>query len=244
MPKTLVYVTDLFGGPTEWFLPGADHYIVPTERMKEAGVRAGLATSQLSVRRLPTASKGTPSRPDSSQRLAILVVGGSEGAGPMEAICLGLARVSADITVVAACGHNERLRRRLTAAASPNLSALAYVPSLVDKYCQFHLIITKPGSLSLMELVDRDVPFLMMAGIPGIESSASRTLAEFQGMRPLASRRHARLVVDRSGRLAPSAQRAVSGLSALSAALPHKYLSLGDLNRLARAQHVVQTPVS
>jgi hypothetical protein len=89
-PVTVV-VTDLFGGPAEWFEPGADRYMVPTVHMRTAALRRGRCDREVLVRRLPTrlssaaASGPRPARRPGARPRA-LVVGGADGAGPLRRV--------------------------------------------------------------------------------------------------------------------------------------------------------------
>jgi processive 1,2-diacylglycerol beta-glucosyltransferase len=170
---TVVLVTDLFGGPHEWFLPGAHKYIVPTKHMESMGKSCGIADSRLLRRRLPTVVSRLPPQAtwtaNEYVELRILVVGGSEGLGPLEDVAIDLLRSSRPMSITVGCGDNERLRKRLQ-SKHRDLTVKGFVPSLASTYADYDLVVTKPGSVTLMELLHQNVPFILLPGILGIEA--------------------------------------------------------------------------
>lgn len=181
--RIVVVVTDLFGGPREWFLAGADRYIVPTDEVARQATDRGLASSRVLVRRLATSSINRETQDvvtsafssPGEHKPRILVVGGAAGVGPIEKVVIGLraSGVPLDITVV--CGHNQDLFDAVTKLGMTT-NALRSVPDLAAQFRRFDLVITKPGSMTVMELLDSSVPFCLMTGIPGIEAANTRYL--------------------------------------------------------------------
>jgi processive 1,2-diacylglycerol beta-glucosyltransferase len=176
IPAT-VLVTDLFGGPTEWFLPGARRYIVPTGFMNQQAAAHSLADESVLTRRLPTMlPRDEAVSFDNSCRLKVLVVGGSGGIGPIEAVASGLAKSGLEASITLVCGTNRRLEEKLRRRFGGRFEVQGFVRGLGRRLRKFDFVVTKPGSASLMELFESAVPFAMMPGIPGIEDGNEREL--------------------------------------------------------------------
>lgn len=207
-----VVVTDLFGGPAEWFEPGADRYVVPSVHMRAAALRRGRGGGEVIVRRLPTRmNRKVTSKLADPRR--VLVVGGTDGAGPLRRIAAGLAGA---YRVTLLCGTNERLRKAL-----PGVEVIGYVDDLPARLGEYDVVVTKPGSVTIQELVDGGVPFALLPGIPGIEHGNARTVSRILGLPVVRTARGARRIVARA--VPPDA---------LDRELPSERLSLDDLTRL------------
>lgn len=161
-----------------------------------------------------------------------LLTGGGEGAGGLARRAAVILRSSADIQVVAVCGRNLRLRRRLTrlaARAGGRLTVLGFVDNMPDWLRCADVVIAKAGPGTIAEAACCGVPLLLTSHLPGQErgnvrlvtrAGAGRTAARRgQLARELASLRRdpATLAAMRtaSARLAsPGAAAAVAALLA------------------------------
>lgn len=187
-----VLVTDLFGGPLEWFQVGAHRYIVPSIEMKAAAVSKGVPESAIFLRRLPTLV--TPSigggrvRNEQAPLVRVLLSGGSEGAGPMRLVTNVMAGLAHRFSLTVACGHNGVLKKEIAALDDPRIDAQGYICNLPLMFKEYDLILTKPGSVTIMELLDSAVPFLLMSGIFGIEHGNAKKISEYLAV-PILRRR-------------------------------------------------------
>lgn len=223
----VVLVTDLFGGPLEWFAPGAHRYVVPSMDMWHEARRRGVPERDLLLRRLPTLAGPAPSsaRPAPGGPLRILVVGGADGVGPIRRVVAGLAGRDRQVTVV--CGRNLRLRASLARRALPGVRTLGFVDDLPALVGEHDLVVTKPGSVTVQELLDRGVPFLLLPGIPGVERGNARRISRLLGLPMLRGARDARRLIDRLTlfELARAAGR-------VDAELPEAPLTVDDLSTM------------
>jgi len=237
--QTVVLITDLFGGPPDWFLPGAHKYIAPTHVMERTALERGIPSERILVRRLPTLCSRRPLGNrwgvEQASELRVLVIGGSAGVGPLEAAMRGLARANRHTSVSVVCGHNKRLRARIV-RSNGQVKTLGFVDTMADRWQDFDLVVTKPGSVTLMELFDAEIPFILMPGIPGIEAGNSYalkrdTLPEIGGVdraqRVIESFIHEDLSLSTLG------QRWMASLVSLRDALPANRLTLAELARSA-----------
>lgn len=189
--RTIVVVTDLFGGPDEWFLPGADQYVVPSPAMRDAAIRNHVPPHRILERRLeilkvPGANNMPRVRCGNRHAISgvirILIAGGSGGVGPLRAIAEGMLDSSLPVDVTVACGTNDKLACRIRGMRRNNLHALSFDPRLSRRLADFDLVVTKPGSVSLMEVIGCDALLLLAPGIPGVERANTVTLVSHHGI--------------------------------------------------------------
>jgi hypothetical protein len=232
--RTVVLVTDLFGGPDEWFTPGADQYFVPTEHMAAMARARNIEPDRIMVRRLPTLVADTPSEPrwsaDRTKALRILVIGGSEGLGPLKAVTEGILCSRHHVSVTVVCGNNSRLQKRLQRSRA---LILGFVPEVAITYRDYDLVVTKPGSVTLMELIQQNVPFVLLPGIAGIEAGNTRLFKAAHV--PLVSGRSAartlpESLVNEDLSLSSRGASWVDTLHAMHDALPIDYLTIEDVS--------------
>lgn len=178
--RICVYTTDLFGGPLEWFTPGADLYVVHSNANRRVALRQGVPPGRILVRSLvPISVDEVAGNERDGEAVRMLVVGGSEGAGPIRAVVEGFlgSEPSRSLAMTVVCGHNITLRRKLADLENrDNLVVTGYVKDLSKAFKCYHLVITKPGSLSIAELASQGAAFMLMPGIAGIERPNARRL--------------------------------------------------------------------
>lgn len=233
--RVVVLVTDLFGGPREWFRHGADRYVVPSRDMFTMAQTMGVPTTRLVLRRLPTDAAATKSvfALDGRSELRVLLSGGSEGAGPMRSIVRAILRDSVPVSLTVSCGHNRRLQDELLASTNGEIEVLGYITDLPKLFSEYDLIITKPGSITLMEIVDARVPFVLMPGIPGIERGNESKLGRYTGVPVVRRAADISRVLAAARGLTPGAIRLRSGLLAglnrIAEEMPERAFSLADV---------------
>lgn len=226
-----VMPTDLFGGPKEWFLGDGAQYFVGSKQMRDLARAAGIAPGAVQLRRIPTIARPAPQSLDALRVKSVLVVGGSEGAGPLRAVAKGVRLALPDVSLTIACGYNGRLRRHLEKTMPPRV-VRGYIPRLGADLSTFDLVISKPGSATIMELLDTSKPFLLMRGIPGIESAnAATTMPDkdyvLQGVHH--TKRVLRQLVSPGGALTPEGIRLYQYTCDLGTRLPDRRLTLADI---------------
>jgi 1,2-diacylglycerol 3-beta-galactosyltransferase len=169
-------VTDLARLHASWREPGADLVLVPSAAAAgqvEAGrcLPVGLPVEG----RLRLWRRGT-GRPEPAGPAAggfvVLLAGGAEGCGGMARRAAAVLRAFADVQVVAACGRNERLRRRLSARAlraGGRLTVLGYVGNFADWLGWADVVVTKAGPAIIAEAACCGTPLLLTSHLPGQE---------------------------------------------------------------------------
>jgi 1,2-diacylglycerol 3-beta-galactosyltransferase len=102
-------------------------------------------------------------------RFVVLVVGGGEGSGGMGRQVEALVERFDDITVVAVCGRNQRLRRRLDRLASFRLIVTGFVDDLAQWMSAADVLVTKAGPGTIAEAACCGTPLILTSFLPGQE---------------------------------------------------------------------------
>jgi processive 1,2-diacylglycerol beta-glucosyltransferase len=106
-------------------------------------------------------------------KFTILVVGGGFGVGPIEEIIKIAGGISEKIQIVAVCGHNENLARRLR-ALKPTLKAdlkiLGFVNNVYEYMEVAEVLISKSGGITVSESLAKELPLIVIAPIIGQET--------------------------------------------------------------------------
>ncbi|CEM14063.1 unnamed protein product [Vitrella brassicaformis CCMP3155] len=194
-------VTDLGGAHPSWFHPGVDLCFVPSQPVREIALQEGIKPDQMRQYGLPI-RRGfwqQEKRPKGEIRDKLgltkgvptcLVVGGGEGVGGLDKVvdalvaCLGTKPF--DSEVVAICGKNGALRRRLERkycddAANANngyprmrprnvsVKPHGFVTNMEDFMAAADCIVTKAGPGTIAESAIRGLPIMLSSYLPGQE---------------------------------------------------------------------------
>ncbi len=234
--RVTVVATDLFGGVPEWFRPGAHRYIVASELMARTAIESGVDPERVLLRRMPAlavSADRTAAPAVMAPIRRVLVVGGKTGAGPIMPAVSGLVGLNRGLAIEVVCGTNHALKARLERQFGSEVGCHAVVPELYRRYRDFDLVITKPGTATLMELVTMRVPFFIIRGIPGIEGRNAQIVGKLIGMPPARSARDIqnlmRELLDHDGTLTASGRAWLANLEALREMLPDRAISWADL---------------
>lgn len=178
----MIVVTDLAEFHRGWSFPRADLTVVPSERAFAECRRHKVPAGRLRVLGLPVNLRFRPPAPGEKealrrrygldeQRFTILVVGGGEGAGDLIAQIRGLCLREHPWQVLAVCGRNERLRRRLRRVhlETPTV-LLGFVSDMPDLLRASDLVVTKAGPGAIGEALATDLPILITSHLPGQET--------------------------------------------------------------------------
>jgi processive 1,2-diacylglycerol beta-glucosyltransferase len=120
-----------------------------------------------------------------SDRTTIIVSAGGAGVGAMEHLVTSLFPMRHSAQVVAICGHNDELKKRLTKLASrisPNASVIVkpigYTREMDELMAASDLVLGKPGGLTTSEALAKGLVFVIVNPIPGQEERNSDHLLE------------------------------------------------------------------
>jgi 1,2-diacylglycerol 3-beta-galactosyltransferase len=175
-----VVVSDLINIHPAWFTKGAAWYAVPTEESRQACVEAGIAPESIHVLGLPVSRAFD--RPPADRRAlrrglglpedarVVLIMGGADGAGPVEETVQALLASQVPCFPVVVAGRNERLRRRLSERTSPSVCrVLGFVTNMAEWMWAADVLVTKAGPNTIMEAVHCRLPLVLTGALPGQE---------------------------------------------------------------------------
>jgi 1,2-diacylglycerol 3-beta-galactosyltransferase len=240
-------VTDLVTSHAAWQADPADRVALPNAAMRERCRGGGPAGNGCVETGLPVTSGfwGGP-LPDGERAalrrslgvnerhfLAVLT-GGGEGSGGLARRAAAIVRSFDDIEVVAICGRNLRLRRklaRLAARAGGRLIVLGFVDNMSDWLHCADVVIAKAGPGTIAEAACCGAPLRMTSQLPGQEKGNAHLVAvagagrraprRWQLLRELNVLRHdpAALTAMRTASAGLGRPAAAAGVAALLASL-------------------------
>ena len=178
----MVVVTDLAECHRGWSYPKADLTVVPSRRAYAECRRHRVPAERLRVLGLPVSLRFRPAAPGEQaalrrryrleeERFTVLVAGGGEGVGGLIARIRALCLEPHDWQVIAVCGRNERLRRRLQRVHLNTPTALlGFVSDMPELMRASDLVVTKAGPGAIAEALASDLPLLITSHLPGQET--------------------------------------------------------------------------
>lgn len=172
-----------------WVSDGTDAYVVAGEDTKNDLLKWKVEESRIKVLGIPI--EPVFSKPLDGKaildkiglgddRLTILVIGGGFGVGPIESIVKTIDSISRPIQVIAVCGHNEELLKRIEALIpkfKDKLIALGFVNNVYEYMEVSDLLISKSGGITVSESLAKDLPMVVIAPIIGQETRNSLFIA-------------------------------------------------------------------
>jgi processive 1,2-diacylglycerol beta-glucosyltransferase len=171
-----------------WIFNEVDYYIMPSETGKEHFMKNGVAESKIKVFGIPIDpvfgeihDKNEICRDMGldPEIPVILIMGGSQGLGPVENIVRVLDAKDTPFQLIIICGTNKKLEKILSKRIKKSRKktvVLGHVKN-VDKLMEIsHIVITKPGGLTTSEALAKDLPMIIVNPIPGQEQKNTEYL--------------------------------------------------------------------
>jgi 1,2-diacylglycerol 3-beta-galactosyltransferase len=183
-------VTDLIELHRGWAQPEADLVVVPTEEASEVVGALGVPRDRVRALGLPVDLRFRPPAPGEKQALrrrfgleegrpTLLVLGGGDGSGKLLRQVRALAWGEHDWQVIAVCGRNEKLRRRLSRVRfSTPTAVLGFVDFMPALMRAADLVVTKAGPGAIAEALATGVPIVLTGYLPGQETMNVRFVTE------------------------------------------------------------------
>ena len=198
-------VTDLARMHAAWRQAGVDVIIAPRHPGRDGWAAAGLPVTR--------EFWGGPLRGDErailrrsiglrEEAFLVLVTGGGEGSGGIAARTAAILRRFADVDVVAVCGRNQRLKRRLdrlAAGCAGRLTVTGFTRDMAGWLRACDVVVSKAGPGTIAEATCCGAPLMLTSHLPGQETgnteivtragagrrarSVRRLLAEIDGLR-------------------------------------------------------------
>ena len=195
-----VVITD-FDCHRAWWRPEVARYYVASEVVKARLVyRFGVPTDRVHVTGIPIDAAfgvrrdvvATRARHGlDPQRPTVLFLSGGFAAGPMARAIVGVWADRPDAQVVAVCGKNARLLRRVKALPRPAgalLVPLGFTNEVPDLMAAADVVVSKSGGLSTSECMASGRPMVISASIPGQEErNADAVVGAGAGVRALST---------------------------------------------------------
>ncbi|MBI5554272.1 MAG: glycosyltransferase [Elusimicrobia bacterium] len=188
--KPLIGVVTDYRAHAYWYAPYTNLYIVPTGQTKQDLIQLGIPDRKIKALGLPIDPKFaiTQDKISAKQRMklnpwlpTILVMGGSQGLGPLDAVIKQLAEVRMPIQTIVICGTNRKLRRKMKRQAfhfGSSLRIMGYTKNIDKIMAACDLIITKPGGMTSSEALAKNLPLIIISPIPGQEEKNSQFLCK------------------------------------------------------------------
>jgi len=171
-----------------WIFDNVDYYIVPSDASREHFIKNGVSGSRIKTFGIPidlrfSAGHGKEAIKkklgmDSGMRV-VLIMGGSQGMGPVENMIDELERVAADFQILAVCGINKKLQKMLgrkEKRCRKKILVFGLVENVDELMEASDVIITKPGGLTTSEALAKNLPMIIIHPIPGQETKNTEFL--------------------------------------------------------------------
>ncbi len=190
--KTMALNTPLVGVLTDyaphsyWIYNNVDSYIVPSDDTGRKLIEDGIDPERIKVFGIPIDSKFSRASDRDSIRKklsiekngpCVLIMGGTQGLGPIKEVVRLLDRAYFDLQVIIATGTNKRLYRWLARRRFRKKTLVLPYANNIDEIMEIaDLIITKPGGITTAEALARGLPMLIVSPLPGQESMNTKFL--------------------------------------------------------------------
>lgn len=172
-------VTDLVSGHVAHYVTDADYLIVPTEEARQEAIKNLVPPDKISV-------TGQPVAPDFAQRvtqrvetrralglderMTVLLIGGGDGMGRLEATARHLALSSLPIQLIVVCGRNQTVKENLE-FLNPRIPmhVLGFVDNIPELMGAADVLVTKAGPGTICEAFIAGLPIILYDAVPGQE---------------------------------------------------------------------------
>src|SRR5438445_9020494 len=178
----MTVITDLVDFHRGWTFSQADLVVAPTEVARKVAVRRRVPSDRVKLLGLPVDMRFRPPAPGEKQalrrrfgldegRFTVLVMGGAAGVGGLLNQVRALAWDPHQWQLIAVCGRNEKLRRRLARLrfATPTL-VLGFVDNMPELMRACDVVVTKAGPGAIVEALATGLPLIITGFLPGQES--------------------------------------------------------------------------
>lgn len=208
-----------------WWYPEVERFYVASDVLRaRLAYRFGVPADHVHVTGIPVAAAFGERRDPAAirprlgldpARPTVLFVSSGFAAGPFAQSILGIWADRPDVQIVAVCGNNVRLARRLAELPRPangRLEVLGFRDDVPDLMAVADVVVGKSGGLTTSECAAAGRPFVVCASIPGQEErNADAVVAAGAGVKaptPEEVRWHVVRLLGRPDELLAMAQRA------------------------------------
>lgn len=182
--KVITVITD-FGVHPFWLSDGTDEYIVASDFTKARLIHEGVRADKIKVLGVPVHPKFFLAQDKDilrakfklhKDKFTVLIVTGSFGIGPIEKIVDSLCGEAQFLVV---CARNKALFARLEGKRYADTHVFGFVDNIEELMAASDIIITKPGGLSISEIIVSELVPVFIHPIPGQETENIKALAAY-----------------------------------------------------------------
>jgi len=183
--KLVTVITD-FGVHPFWVFNNTDIYIVASDVTKEQLILKGIEENKIRVSGIPIYEKFALQASKRSSLFAkfnldenkftVLVATGSFGIGPIEKIAEAL---HDDVQILVVCARNKKLFKKISKKNYKQARVFGFIDNIEELMSIAELIITKPGGLTISEILTVGTVPLFISAIPGQETENIRILSVY-----------------------------------------------------------------
>jgi processive 1,2-diacylglycerol beta-glucosyltransferase len=182
-------ITD-FESHRGWVTPPCEQYFTATQEAAEYLHVLGVPPRNVRVTGIPIHTQfGRPKERSAclerlglqGDRPVVLLLSGGHGVAPIEEPYLALLRVSVPLDVLVVTGRNEAAKKRLEALPLPEqhrVRILGYTQQMDELLAAADLVVTKPGGLTVSEVLAAGTPLVLINPVPRQEERNSDFLLE------------------------------------------------------------------
>lgn len=165
-----------------WALEHVDGYFVPSQDAKEKLREDGVDPHRISIAGIPIDGSFNRPGPGIPRRIPlVLIMGGSQGIGPIEKIVEELDRLPEDFEMAVVAGKNKPLYRKLAKNLKnfrKKLDLSTYTDRMADLMKSAALLVSKPGGLTIAQALALRLPVIFIDPIPGQEQKNASFLLQ------------------------------------------------------------------
>ncbi|MCD7948434.1 MAG: UDP-diphospho-muramoylpentapeptide beta-N-acetylglucosaminyltransferase [Oscillospiraceae bacterium] len=175
----LTSVTDL-SSHSEWITPFTDAYLVGTPSLRDAFVQKGVPRERICVTGIPVRAEFWAERPcphDGDATRKLLIMGGGLGFMPQQPQFYEQLGAMPCVETTVITGHNQKLYQHL-AGKYPHINVIGYTDRVYEYMAQSHLLLSKPGGITLFESIFAQLPMLAWEPFLQQEKKNARFLSE------------------------------------------------------------------
>lgn len=164
-----------------WITPNSERYYLATQDLKQEFEAVGIPSDRIRVTGIPISEQFEEPIDRAAwlrqhhldpEAQTILMSAGAFGVSKgFDEMIQRILDESQNAQVVMICGHSKELKRQLSAAFkdNPNVLILGYTTHMNEWMAASHLMITKPGGITISEALIRKIPMIFLNPAPGQE---------------------------------------------------------------------------
>jgi processive 1,2-diacylglycerol beta-glucosyltransferase len=191
--RQAIVVTD-FDVHAMWLVHHYEHYFVAIDEARAYLEALGIPAAKITVSGIPIDPVFVQQKDKlemrrkhglAPDRTTILLSAGGFGVGSIDALVASLLHLEHSAQVVAICGRNEELKRRLTKTAGRlksnarvTVKPVGFTQEMDEFMTAADLVLGKPGGLTTSEALAKGLVFVIVNPIPGQEERNSDHLLE------------------------------------------------------------------